>query len=58
MSKQFKISEITQEIVGTILYMAPELFFLNECDPFKTDIWSIGILFDELICGSPFFYSD
>ena len=40
------------------MYIAPELFFCQECDPFKADIWAIGILFDELINGSPFYSSE
>merc|ERR1712046_96890 len=34
---------------GTVLYMAPEVF-INEVSP-RTDIWALGIVTFELLCG-------
>ncbi|KAK8847001.1 hypothetical protein M9Y10_019575 [Tritrichomonas musculus] len=36
---------------GSRPYMAPELFTSNAYDPFKGDIWSLGVTFYELATG-------
>jgi serine/threonine protein kinase len=41
-------------IVGTPKYMAPELFN-NEPYSFKADIWSLGLMAYELLCGKSCF---
>lgn len=38
--------------VGTPLYMSPETMTRNVYSP-KTDIWSLGVLFFELLYGVP-----
>ena len=36
-------SKIMMERKGSFLYMAPELFKNNPVDPFKVDIWAVGV---------------
>lgn len=36
---------------GSRPYMAPELFSMAACDPYKVDIWSLGVTFFELATG-------
>lgn len=39
-------------LVGTPNYMSPELIDKKKkYDPFKSDIWALGILFYYLLCG-------
>lgn len=38
--------------MGSRVYMSPELFSLREYDPYKNDIWSLGVTFYELSSGS------
>ena len=38
-------------IVGTPLYMAPQIL-KNEVYTSKNDIWSLGIIFYEIVCGN------
>lgn len=43
-----KICKKNEKIVdkcGTPLYSSPELFYKEKFDPFKSDIWSMGVLF-------------
>lgn len=39
-------------IRGTEAYMAPEEFKIGKYDPFKVDIWALGIIFYEIIYKS------
>jgi serine/threonine protein kinase len=39
----------TNTVIGTPIYMAPELFRKNRADE-RTDIWAAGVTFYELIC--------
>jgi serine/threonine protein kinase len=47
--------EIKEEIVkiagirGTYQYIAPEVFMISRYDPFKVDIWALGIIFYEIL---------
>jgi hypothetical protein len=37
-------------IVGTFPFMAPETAFGAKYDPFATDVWSMGLVFLEVLC--------
>lgn len=41
----------SNKIFGTIAYMSPEIHRNTAYDPFKADIWALGITFYLLICG-------
>ena len=43
---------MAESYVGTPLYMAPELFKSHQYD-YKADIWSLGVLFYEMLFGCP-----
>lgn len=50
------LQERTETIKGTILYMAPEALSGNT--NFSMDIFSLGLVFFELITGEPFYPKD
>lgn len=39
----------------SLLYMSPELISIGLCKPCKSAVWSVGILFDEMIHRKHFF---
>ena len=43
------VDKIASESVGTLSYMAPETIDGKEYDPFKADIWALGVLLFELM---------
>jgi serine/threonine protein kinase len=43
---------ITQTQLGTPLYMAPEIFNSTSYN-YKVDIWSLGVVSFEILCGCP-----
>ena len=43
-------SQYWDEIIGTLLYMAPEILNEEKCN-YKCDLWSLGIIIYELIFG-------
>ena len=44
---------------GSFGYMAPELLLNNSNNPtYKSDIWSVGIVFYIIVFGKPPFFSD
>lgn len=49
---KFLNGSITKTQLGTPLYMAPEIFNSSSYN-FKVDIWSLGVLSYEFLCGSP-----
>ena len=49
---KFLNGSITKTQLGTPLYMAPEIFNSSSYN-FKIDIWSLGVLSYEMLCGSP-----
>jgi len=53
--------EVTSTKVGTPLTMAPELLFSNDKPLLynsKADLWSIGVVFYQILFGKPPYYAD
>jgi len=44
---------ITSSTAGSPMYMAPEVYLKQIHDAFKSDVWSIGICFYEMLLGEP-----
>ena len=53
-SRQFRESQMIQNLRGTKFFMAPEMFSQKMYDPFKADIWSLGITLFYMACGKHF----
>lgn len=51
LSRIFKQKAKSVERAGTIEYMSPELFKEGHYDPFKVDIWALGVTFYYLASG-------
>ncbi len=45
----------TRSVLGTPFYMSPEQVRDAKKVDFRTDIWSLGLILHELLCGSPAF---
>ena len=44
---------------GTTVYMSPEIFQRKAYDPFKADVWALGVLLYKVVTGVyPFEYND
>ncbi len=43
--------DYAKSTVGTLYYMSPELFMGNKGATYNTDIWSLGIMFHEMLYG-------
>jgi len=41
----------TTTVVGTMSYMPPEMMPGNSYDPFMSDVWSFGVLLQEMLTG-------
>ena len=39
------------------MFMAPELYEGGQYDPMPVDIWSFGIMLDEMLFKTSFYYS-
>ena len=48
--------EMTGTTLGTPLTMAPEVIVGEHEYSSKTDLWSIGVVFYQLLCGEPPFF--
>lgn len=59
LAKQSFQTALTQtgNLMGTLRYMAPEII-LQEPASVKTDIWSLGVMFYEVITGSQLFQGE
>ena len=51
----FKEKEKLKEVMGSPLYMAPELVSNQEYDS-KVDVWSSGVVAFTMLCGKPPFF--
>lgn len=49
---KFLDSSLTRTQLGTPLYMAPEIF-TSPAYNYKVDIWSLGVVSYEILCGNP-----
>ncbi|KAH0792335.1 CAMK family protein kinase [Histomonas meleagridis] len=47
--------ESVNNICGSKPYLAPETFYSKNYDPFKADVWSLGVTFYEIITGKQLF---
>ena len=52
-----KVDSLNETICGTPLYMAPQLVEKKEKYTYKSEIWSLGIVFFELLNGATPFQS-
>jgi len=48
---------LSSSFVGSPLYMAPEVLFREKYNPYCADIWSLAMLFIEMLTGKPPFSS-
>ena len=55
-ARYFENDTILQTICGSPLYMAPEIIMKKKYTP-KSDLWSLGVIFFELLTGKPPFYA-
>ena len=56
MAKHFDHKEWSSDKCGTFKYFAPEMFQYEEVDPFKADIWALGITFFFMATGNTPFH--
>jgi serine/threonine protein kinase len=42
---------LTDQYAGSVQYEAPELFTRRPHDPFRSDIWALGVLFAHMVTG-------
>ncbi|EGR33543.1 protein kinase domain protein [Ichthyophthirius multifiliis] len=52
-SRYFKESELLKSSLGTITYIAPEIVLDKGYDK-SVDIWSLGCIFHEMFCLTPY----
>jgi len=48
---------LSSNFVGSPLYMAPEVLFREKYNPYAADVWSLAMLFIEMLTGKPPFSS-
>ena len=41
-----------QQVLGTPCYMSPEIIDKKTYDPFKVDVWALGVLFYRILVGT------
>ncbi|OHT08503.1 CAMK family protein kinase [Tritrichomonas foetus] len=50
-SKLFEKDHLSSTICGTLLYLSPEVLSGSKYDPFKSDIWAIGVILYAVLTG-------
>jgi serine/threonine protein kinase len=50
-AKHFEMGNLMDTICGSPLYMSPELF-INKLYDYRTDYWSMGVIFYQIIVGT------
>lgn len=59
LSRKLTANQSINSFSGTMFYVAPEILRLQKHDPFKSDVWSLGITFYVMATGRmPFLYKD
>ena len=51
LAKKFDDDTKSNEKCGSLMYFAPEMFMYHSIDPFKADIWALGITFFYMTTG-------
>ena len=51
LSNKFDVDESAHNKCGSLIYCSPEILNKTDFDPFKADIWSLGITFFYLVTG-------
>lgn len=51
LAKEFRHNEKTTEKCGSLMFFAPEMLQFHEIDPFKADIWALGVTFFFMATG-------
>lgn len=57
-AKKFNINCMSSDKCGTLKYLSPEMLSQSEVDPFKADIWALGITFFYMATGDFPFHSN
>ena len=53
LAETFHPGELMSKICGSRMYMAPEVFWKSYTE--LCDIWSLGLVIQEIVCGKPLF---
>jgi serine/threonine protein kinase len=53
-----KTGELTDQYAGSVQYESPEILNKKLHDPFKSDVWALGVLFAHMITGTNPFHGD
>lgn len=51
-AKCYQNNELTQTKCGTLTYISPDVLMNDFYDPFKSDIWSIGVILFVMVTGT------
>jgi serine/threonine protein kinase len=50
LARRVEIGRLTQQFKGSVAFLAPEILRKQHYDPFKADVWSLGVTF--YVCAS------
>ena len=51
LSDHFQAEKSTNQKCGSLIFCSPEMFEMTHYDPFKADIWALGITFFYMVTG-------